>query len=376
MFGTRGLTLAATLLMSVAVLYFVTVAVLRKRKAPAYVAMHFAVFLSMAAGFVYFRYIGKGPTPVEAGIGYTFLQFKLAKWASPFCLVLMGATFAYFHGKAKGRYSPLIPSLLVALIALGAAGNYRFAMNETAGFLQETGYRRAGFSALLHLRELANRVPPDDVIYVNFGADHEKLRQMIAYILYDKKLATDWTSDNYIGGHLPPDQRNIPFQKAAWVIDFADPAAAKALADPMAGNLILKRMPRYFATLASATGGHARETDGINWWNWTPDALSYSYRILGKSARLRFMYMSIAEGQKELKIIVKGKDVTELRVKAKDGWNEYTSPPLEVGESPDLSVRIVSEDKPVRISPTDSRMASFVIKNVELLQEDTAPAKK
>jgi hypothetical protein len=148
-------------------------------------------------------------------------------------------------------------------------------------------------------------------------------------------------------------------------------------ADPIAGNLILERMPRYFVGRAYVTGGHARETDGPNWWNWAENSLLYSYRVLGKPAvRIRFSYISVVKGAMDLKVLVQGNGVSEFNLKVMDGWNEFVSPPVQVGDSADLSIRIESQDKPVRISPADSRMASFMIRNLEVLHEDGAASKK
>jgi hypothetical protein len=146
--------------------------------------------------------------------------------------------------------------------------------------------------------------------------------------------------------------------------------------DPIAGNLIRDRMPRCLVDLASVTGRHPRETDGINWWNWAENSLLYSYRVLGRPAvRLRFSYMSIVEDAKDLKVIVKGNEVNEFNLKVTRSWNEFISPPVQVGDSADLSIRIESQDKPVRISPADPRMASFMIRNLELFREDGAATK-
>jgi hypothetical protein len=371
--GSREVTLAATVVALLAVLSFVAVSVFRRKRVAAFVGMHSAVILLMVAGFVYFRYFGKGHSPVEAG--YTFLQFKLAKWAGPFCLVLMGATLAYLHDRARGRYKALVPSLLVAFIAMGTAGNYRFAEAETAGFLKETGYPQSAFSSFLHLRELVGHTGSEEVIYLNMGSEHEKLRQMVAYALYDRKLATDWTGDNYIGGHLPPDQRRLPYKTAAWVMEFADPRSASSMSYPMAGNLLVRKMPEFLVSLASVTGGHQRESDGVNWWNWTPKSLTYSFRTMGNGARLKFTYAPISDGR-ELKVTIQAKEKHEFTLKMNAGWNDFVSPPIPLGGAPaDVSIRLETESEPVRISPADARMAAFAIRNLELVPSEGAPAR-
>jgi hypothetical protein len=157
------------------------------------------------------------------------------------------------------------------------------------------------------------------------------------------------------------------------MIGFADPA--RILVDPTAGNMVLRRMPRTMATLVSVKGAHGRETDGAGWWHWVAGPVTYKYRIIGKPTRIRFAYVSIAEGSKALKVAVQGGGLAEFRVTAREGWNEFISPPLALGESPELSITIAAEGKPVKISAADARVAAFMIKNLEVLQEDGAAAK-
>jgi hypothetical protein len=79
--------------------------------------------------------------------------------------------------------------------------------------------------------------------------------------------------------------------------------------------------------------------------------------------------MSIADGNPPLKVILRGTSTTEFSVQGKAGWNNFTSPPLELGEGPDLSVTFATQGKPIRLSPNDPRIAAFVIKDAQILQE-------
>ncbi len=90
---------------------------------------------------------------------------------------------------------------------------------------------------------------PDQVIYLNLGAVHHKLRQMVAYVLMDRKLAGNYSDDGYILGKLPPDQRAIPFSTAQWVIGYIRAQEGENLQEPRAGNLVLRKRPDYLITL-------------------------------------------------------------------------------------------------------------------------------
>jgi hypothetical protein len=319
-------------------------------------------------GFFYFRYHGTPPTPEE--IGNTFLQFKLAKWASPFCMVLMGTTLAFGY-KHFRRGAKIFPGFLVLSVLIAVGTNYRMVGHFTDHFLREMGYTRSAFSGLLHLRQLIKDIDPNEVIYLNLESHHHKLRQMIAYILLDRKLAADYSDDGYILGKLPPDQRVIPFTSAQWVIGYIQGKGGQTLQEPRAGNLILRKRPDYLISLLSVNGGYVRETKGSGWWHWTSHSLEFEYQVSGllKNIQLRFVYMP-ASDDRDLQIIIKSKKESRVDIKMRGGWNEFTTPPIRIDDSR-VTIRFVSPEKAIRISERDPRPLSFLIKNLELF--DTSP---
>jgi len=336
-----------------------------RKKSSLYLYLHLLMVLVFMAGFLYFRYHVRPPSPAETG--YTFLQFKVTKWASPFCFVLMGATLAY--GCKRFRLgSKIFPAFLILAILTALGSNYKLADHITHHFLSEVGYKRSAFSGLLHLRELAKDIDPNQVIYLNLGTVHHKLRQMVAYVLSDRKMAANYADDGYILGHLPPDQRAIPFSTAHWLIDYIPAKQAQPLKEPRAGNLVLKKRPDYLITLVSVNGGYRQEIAGNDWWHWTSDFLEFQYQVSGllKNVRLNFVYMPATEGR-DLQIIIKAKNETTLNLKMKEGWNEFTSSPIRI-DDPQVIVKFVSPTKAVRISERDPRLMSFLIKNLELIE--------
>jgi hypothetical protein len=327
--------------------------------------LHLLVVLFLTLGFLYFRYFAKPPSPAETG--HTFLQFKVAKWASPFCFVLMGATLAYGYKKFR-RGAKIFPAFLLLCVLSAVGSNYRMAGQITDHFLGEVGYNRSAYSGLLHLRELVMNITSDAVIYLDLGAVHHKLRQMIAYVLMDRKLAANYSDDGYILGKLPPDQRVIPFTSAQWVIGYIQGKGGQTLQEPRAGNLILKKRPNYLITLLSVNGGYSRETEGDSWWHWTSHSLEFEYQVSGllKNIQLRFVYMP-ATDDRDLQVIIKAKKESKVDIKMKGGWNEFTTPPIPIDDSR-VTIRFVSPEKAIRISERDPRFMSFLIRNLELFE--------
>jgi hypothetical protein len=206
------------------------------------------------------------------------------------------------------------------------------------------------------------------VIYLDLGAVHHKLRQMVAYVLTDRKVASNYSDDGYILGKLSPDQRAIPFTSAQWVIGYIRDKGGQGLQEPRAGNLIIRKRPEYLITLLSVNGGYGRESEGDNWWHWTSGSLEFQYQISGplRNIQLRFLYMSVTD-ERELQIIVKGKEESRMDLKMKVGWNEFTTPPISIDDSR-VTITLASPEKPIRISERDPRLMSFLIRNLELFE--------
>jgi hypothetical protein len=314
------------------------------------------------AAFLYFRY--GIPPPSAQETGHTFLQLKVSQWASPFCFVMMGAALSFWATR-KPVFRKIIPTLagLVILISMGT--NFTASRDITNPFLEEVGSPRSPFLSLLHLRELVQNTDPQKPIYVNLGTGHHKLRQFVAYALYDRKVAGDYTDDDgYIPQFLPSSQKKMPFEASDWVIEFK---RNQEDGTRRSGNMTLGKRPEYLANLVSVSGGYDRETDGKDWWYWANRSISFNYQLLGRLTRikLKFTHLS-AGGERTVKIIIQTGKMEEFIIKMAPGWHEYVSPPIDI-EGPNLDIRFLSEEEPVRLSKEDSRMASFLIKNLEFI---------
>lgn len=343
------------------ILYFVTQA--SKQKLSKRLLVHVSILSIYFLTFLYFRYGANAVHPDE--IGHSFLQFKLAKWAGPFSFVLMGSAIAFLTKKFRTK---ILAGLMGLLIIYGAVGHFEQAKNSMQGFVGETGYDRTPFNALLRLREKVKKIDPDEVVYLNFGPEHHKLRQMVAYILPDRKLASDYTDDGYITGQMPPEHRKMPINIADWVIELGSPNERRQ--NTGTGNIVVKKTSEMQEfTLIKVSGGYARETDGASWWYWASKSLVFEYeamknKLKEKKAKLKFTYLPTVPN-KTLKIKVAGKEA--LSVKMAEGWQEVESKPIDVGHDK-LVIEFTSNGKPVRASDNDPRMVSFMIKNLELVK--------
>ena len=168
--------------------------------------------------FIKFRYATLGLNPGE--MGHTFLQFKLSKWLTPFNLGLLGIIIAWLLLKT-GKRVEIFKYIFLILFVMGMAIQCiivpRLFIKQ---FQDETLQKYSSFNVLLDLRARVESIPKTQVIYLNLGATHYKLRQMVAYVLLDRRLASNYNDDGYILGHLPQDQRDMPIETADWVVEY------------------------------------------------------------------------------------------------------------------------------------------------------------
>jgi hypothetical protein len=129
--------------------------------------------------------------------------------------------------------------------------------------------------------------------------------------------------------------------------------------------------------LQTVTGGYARENDGATWRYWTSKQLEMRYVVppAMKAMRMKFTYLP-ASGNRTLKVVVRGRKESVFTLPMKPGWNDYVSPPLPVDDR-NLTVRLIGSGQPIRLGPSDPRLASFLIQNLELvnLPPDASQAK-
>jgi hypothetical protein len=351
----------------VALIYFL-IKTITKKPSP-YLLIQLSILFVFGLAFLYFRYHLASVSEVETG--YTFLQFKVAKWSSLFCVVLMGAAVSYYKNKLK----TIIPLVLLSVLVLAsiAVNTLKVPGSIMHNFLDEMDSSYAPFSAFLKIKDMVKDVPKNDVIYLKFGTDHHKLRQMVIYVLYDRKFASDYMDDGYITGSLPVNEQIMSIKDAKWMLEHVNPRH-KYLKQPVC-NVGLQRIDDVTDTfyLSKTEGGYGRDTLGKNWWQWTQKSLLFDYKRIKDSrgmtkARISFVCTPASSGT-TLDIEVVGNKNTKLKLKMKDGSHKYTTNAVDVSGNSVL-VKFTSDKDPVPESPKDSRLVSFQIKNLELLSAE------
>ena len=316
--------------------------------------------------FIKFRYAAPG---LNGEVGFTFLQFKIAKWLAPFNLALIGIASAWFLLKA-GKYKKICKYVFLTVFVLGMEMQFfKISKNFTQQFRGETQRKYSPFNALLDLRSRVESIPKDKVIYLSFGAEHHKLRQMVAYVLSDRKLASEYADDGYILGRIPVNERNMPLETADWLIQFRPTKTIDENPLNRVGPFIILRAPFSFFQLESIKGAYDAETGDNKSWNWVKDSAEYRFRSTGKTSKAKVKFQFLVSGKPRTLFLefntYSGKRIASFKIPMPGGWGDYESPSIDTN-SEDIAINLSADGEPIRLSDTDSREAKFLIQNLSL----------
>jgi hypothetical protein len=122
-------------------------------------------------------------------------------------------------------------------------------------------------------------------------------------------------------------------------------------------------------------GGYDQESQGVNSWRWTSGKIEYFYKVESKAnnastVRLNFTHL-LAGSTRHVRVVITGADKKLLGSYEFDmeaGWGNFSSSPFLILPGP-VSVLIESDGEPIRLSQHDSRIASFLVQNIELQEE-------
>ncbi|MGC8658418.1 MAG: hypothetical protein ACP5U1_05030 [Desulfomonilaceae bacterium] len=338
------------------------------------VSLSLCAILSFLVGFIYFRYCVPNLSPEE--IGHSFFQFKLAKWSSTFFAIFIGLALASIIGKAGSVAKPLYIVWAISIVA--ALGIHWFVITDgmTHNFTESVGSRRSAFSCLTRLRDLTTKVSGKDVIYLNFGPtpQHQKLREMVAYVLFDRRLAGDYRDDGYIAGSLPVNEKCIPYKEASWVIDHVDNnCLSVSAAGGTCGYLSLRKAPKRLFQLASIDGSFDSKIGKESLWRCSNGKLVFNYKVIGDNSnskpRVSFSYRS--DLNTKLNITISGENNPSFAVNSGPGWTNFVSPPISI-EGDQLGISL--ENSGEGISGTNDH-PGFCIKHIGFSDDNAfAPA--
>jgi hypothetical protein len=332
------------------------------------VSLPLCTVLVMSVGFCYYRWLT--PSPWNIGVGQSWSQLKLTHWASPFALLILCAGLASLTvGSRRLRIG--VGVFLACWSTWGLVQHYRLADLRTRDLRRETGYDSSPFLAFHQLRQLAQTLSPP-LIYVELGIQYNRLREMIAYFLWDRPLMSTWWDDPYFASSLKPNPDATSAARAqAWLIVPAQEGEAPT-GKQVLGGFALRTPGSNTFRLRNVVGGYAEERQGRNAWRWTAKRLEYTFDLIGTPpARvvLHFAYLP-ATTPRTLRISVEDDSPRLLQtVSMQPGLNSFVTRPFTIGSA---SFRVIFEtdQEPVRLG-TDPRLLSFLIKNLRV--EDSDP---
>lgn len=316
--------------------------------------------------FLKFRYFSPN-TSNSAEVGFTFLQFKISKYAALFSLGLAGISLALIWQQAKNARLYLLYTYILMITFGLYIHSHVVVPNFTNGFITEVNQEKNPFDTLLQLRYALSAIPVDESIYIGLGEEHGKLRQMVAYILHDRKIASDYTDDGYISGSLPPEEKTMLPNKNKWLITLK-PRGSLCESGEIVGPFLIQKAPFNHLILEKTESIYGTEMNSNNeTWNWVNNAIDFYFAPIGLSskARLEFNLTSFPTKRSftvELKD-ASGKTLAKNHF-SQSGEKSFKSPLIKVN-SKHLILHVEADGTPIRISEGDTREAKFVIANVK-----------
>lgn len=318
--------------------------------------------------FLKFRYFSPNMSSIE--VGHTFLQFKISKYAAPFSLTLAGiwAAIVWYYCKRYRVFLAYFFALVMLLGLLLQCFGVSRALHQQ--FRTEMQQRRSPFEVLLQLRKAVSHIPGNEVIFIALGDVHSKLRQMVAYVLYDRKLASDYRDDGYILGRLPQDERVMSPQGANWLITYNANSNICPHNDQSIGPFTLQKAPFRYTTLLKHEGAFDMVSDAKgNTSSWVTNAVNFSFITRGPSheVKYRFLFKNNAMPRKVL-VQLKTASNDVILQDSRDlalGVTVFESAWLKT-DAHRLILHVEADGAPAQISERDDRRAKFVITNLAL----------
>jgi hypothetical protein len=317
-------------------------------------------------GIFYFRFCV--PNNLAGGVGRSWSQFKLAEWVYPFAMVFIELAILNSLVNLKKYFNTTI--ILIFLLFLGAT--LKLSTDRVAPLISYYGKNtRLDKYYENFVQVIAENCPIGAPIYIALGGEHHKFRQMLAYLLPNKKILSNWSDDNYISLYLMDDVRIQVPMPGQCIVELADgPSIVKN------GSIFEKfRVGVYDSSsrvvIESAINDYGREADGENWWYWVKSQIvfnlkSHIYDAVNGKSKISFEYHLISG--KSLKIIIETSSGKEIYFNAEgsnsniDSFDRVIDMPI--GEL--KSVKIISDGNPVILGERDSRIATLMIRNLRI----------
>lgn len=320
------------------------------------------------AAFLYFRFGVDAPWPV--GQGHTWNQFKIANWGAPVALILAGIAWV---GLGCHRVVAILGvGGLLAFAAGGIAVNLRLGAFRSLPVIMLTGRVEDPLGVYRDLRAAVLGTRTEKPVYLDLGGVEHKSRQMAAYFLSGVPVVADWSDDGYILPSESPAWSRLSLADCEWMIRTSDsgnpPGESSVL---QFGRLQLARIPPYVVSLDSVTSQHDLERSGSDWWVWVERSVDLSFGVRrGEEipALLEFEAAPVVVPM-ELRVEIERSGVINRReLQLSPGWSRYQLK-LPEGGLGKVLIRLRSDQPPQAISKTDGRLATFSLRNAQVIPE-------
>jgi hypothetical protein len=315
------------------------------------------VVLSFLA-ILYLRYAA--PNPFASGLGQSWSQFKIADWAHPFVAALVFIALLPL-ARHRGVRMLLVVACTIGLFASASAGIARVA--PTARQYVERG--NVG-QYLADLREAVTKeCASRPAVYLDLGGQNHKMRQIVALFLPDMLVRSDWIDDGYIAPWLPPSERRRKIELGDCVVG-----------PPQEGGEKLARVGPLEIWVADgsqtpqihAVGDYEVEGQGNEWWIWVKSSVTLNVNYRGTPFKADLVLMGSVTSRADHLLTISS-HLADGSVHSVTQVMSEGERPIEVPLSIDgqriESVSLASDAVPQRISSTDPRLVTFLLRDAQ-----------
>lgn len=339
---------------------------------------HHVIVLLLSLEFVFlicflkFRYLDVGASPQEQG--YTFLQYKISKYAAPFSLALLaialGSVLIHFK-----RFKKEFWIIFSIWMVFGFYFHMKYSVkNLHYPNLLQMQTKNSDFNIYLKLRNQVLQLKDKNPIYLELYPENHKLRQMLIYVLNDIKLASDYSDDGYIFGQLPGEYVNMLDEQSNFKIIMSHNNLINEVSNIKIGPFEILKKPFNFILLEGQTGGYNQESNQIGeTWNWVQEKIVLRYKSSNNMKRVNFKFkIESHKYPRNFKIIIKNRTDKIIYLKELhhfiQGIINISNINLESGE---FTITVEADGHAYPLSRDDQRLSRFVIANLSAFKMPT-----
>ncbi|MCX7114402.1 MAG: hypothetical protein NTW08_00580 [Gammaproteobacteria bacterium] len=340
--------------------------ILSEQKRNLVLRLIFCIQFILLLVFIKLRYFIPSINSTE--VGHTFLQYKISNYATPFSLALVGIGISVLWKDYKKLRSFLLITYLSAML-LGLIFQCVFVSRTlNRQFIEDTEQQKNPFTQLLQLRNALALPPNSDIIHITLTSEHQKLRQMLAYILYDKKLSSDYRDDGYIIRLLPIKDKHMPLDKAKKLITMDYRSNACGHLNMHLKPFLIQSAPYNFINLQKTMGDYVTVKNNEEpRRTWVSNTISYYYSSVGTPKKIKFAFKITAfPYPRKITVNLKhrsGKLMAQYVLPTIAGEQHFETPWI-MTRSDHYILQLIADGKPERLSKGDPREVKFSITNM------------